>query len=159
MAKDDVLLREIAALRQLSIDQLRARYVQVFGEETRTRNREFIFKRIAYRLQERKYGGLTERARARAAALAEDAPLRRRGTCTAVAEALATAKVRDPRLPSAGTVLRRTFGGAEHTVTVLADGFEYRGESFKSLSVIARKITGTRWNGFAFFGLLAKEAA
>lgn len=161
MAKtDDSMIREIVALRALSIDELRARFLEVFGEETKTRNKEFLFKRIAYRLQERKYGGLTRAARERAEELAKDTPLRRRmGAAAADVQALAAARPRDPRVPAPGTVLRRTVGGVEHAVTVLDNAFEYQGERFANLSLVARKITGTRWNGFAFFGLLQKESA
>ena len=60
---------------------------------------------------------------------------------------------RDSRLPAAGTMLTRTYKGAEHEVRVLKEGFEYRGDRYPSLSKIAREITGTNWNGFAFFGL------
>ena len=60
---------------------------------------------------------------------------------------------RDPRLPPPGTVLTRAFKGVEHKVTVLDEGFEYRGERHNSLSQIARDITGTNWNGFLFFRL------
>ena len=65
----------------------------------------------------------------------------------------------DSRLPPPGAVLRRTFRGVEHLVTVLEDGFLHEGEKYTSLSVLARVITGTRWNGFGFFGLLGKRAA
>ena len=75
---DSALIDEVDKLRTLPVADLRARYLELFGEETTSRNKDHIFKRIAYRLQERKYGGLTPRARARAALLAEDAPIRRR---------------------------------------------------------------------------------
>ena len=61
--------------------------------------------------------------------------------------------MRDPRVPTAGTVLKRSWGGKEHVVQVLDFGFLYEGRRFKSLSAAARAITGTRWNGFLFFGL------
>lgn len=152
------LLNQIAALRKLSVGELRERYLAVFGEPTTSRNKDFLFKRIAYRLQEKKYGGLTPRARAKAEELGADAPIRRRFQPEALAE-VAPADNRDPRLPPTGTILRRVHGGTEHRVTVLASGFEFRGKRYDSLSVIAREITGTRWNGFGFFGLLAKGAA
>jgi hypothetical protein len=62
-----------------------------------------------------------------------------------------TSPPRDPRLPSPGTILKRVHDGVEHQVKVLADGFEYRGEQYRSLSKVARTITGTPWNGFLFF--------
>ena len=153
---DASLIREIAALRELTVGQLRARYLELFGEETKTRNKEFLFKRIAYRLQEKKYGGLTDRARAHAQALAEDAPIRRKLPSGTTTEGLMP---RDQRLPPTGSVLKRTFAGVEHAVTVLDDGFEHQGERFKTLSQVAKRITGTQWNGFGFFGLLKKDAA
>ncbi len=156
---DDSLLREMVAIRKLSIEELRARYLALFGEETKSRNKDYLFKRIAYRLQEKKHGGLTEEARARAETLAAQAPVRRRLPPGAAEELARAARPRDPRLPAPGTVLRRTHEGVEHAVTVLDDGFEYRGERFKSLSVVASKIAGTRWNGFGYFGLLQKKSA
>jgi hypothetical protein len=156
------LLDDIEKLRTLPVAQLRARYLELFGEETTSRNKDYLFKRIAYRMQEKKYGGLTLRARERAAILAEDAPIRRRlspSTDAAEVVRLPPPTNRDPRLPPPGTELRRTFDGIEHIVTVLEDGFAFRGKPYKSLSIIAREITGTRWNGFGFFGLLRKESA
>ncbi len=160
MAKtDDSLLREMMALRKLSIEELRARYLELFGEETKSRNRDYLLKRIAYRLQERKHGGLTEEARVRAAALSDQAPVHRRLPAGAAEELAQAARPRDPRLPQPGTVLRRAHDGVEHAVTVLEEGFEYQGERFKSLSLVASRIAGTRWNGYGFFGLLQKESA
>lgn len=75
---DDALIREILALRPLSVTELRARYLALFGEETASRNKDYLFKRIAYRMQEQKYGGLSRAAVARAELLAAQAPIRRR---------------------------------------------------------------------------------
>jgi hypothetical protein len=138
---DSALVDEVEKLRTLPVADLRVRYLELFGEETTSRNKDYLFKRIAYRLQERKYGGLTPRARERAALLAEDAPIRRRLSAIADAPELVRqpADNRDPRLPPAGTELRRTFDGAEHIVTVLDDGFMFRGKQFRSLSLIALK--------------------
>ncbi len=158
---DSALIDEVDKLRTLPVADLRARYLELFGEETTSRNKDYIFKRIAYRLQERKYGGLTPRARARAELLAEDAPIRRRLSPNADAPEIVREPPsnRDPRLPPAGTELRRTFDGTEHVVAVLDDAFMFRGKPYRSLSLIAREITGTRWNGYGFFGLLRKECA
>lgn len=158
---DTTLLEAVDALRKLSVAELRARYLELFGEETTSRNKDYLFKRIAYRMQERKYGGLTPRARARAELLAEDAPIRRRLAASAEAPEIVREPVtnRDPRLPPPGTKLRRTFDGTEHVVTVLEEGFLFEGKHYKSLSIIAREISGTRWNGFGFFGLLRKASA
>ena len=74
----DPLIREILALRELPVSALRERYLAVFGEESTSRNKDYLFKRIAYRMQEQRYGGLSPRAKARAAELADKAPVRRR---------------------------------------------------------------------------------
>jgi hypothetical protein len=150
---DQDVLDQIAAMRKLSVGGLREKYRELFGEETASRNKKYLFKRLAYRVQERKYGGLSERAKKRAEELAKDAPIRRGRLKVEVPE-----RSRDPRLPSPGTVLTRTFGKHEHSVKVLKDGFDYKGKAYRSLSAIAREITGTSWNGFTFFGL-AKEPA
>lgn len=158
---DTALLDEIEELRMLKVAELRARYLELFGEESASRNKGYLFKRIAYRLQEKKYGGLTPRARARAELLAIDAPIRRRVTAgTQPRETVRRPRLsRDPRLPPVGTELRRVFDGVEHVVTVLEDAFTFGGRQYRTLSAIAREVTGTRWNGYGFFGLLAKESA
>ena len=158
MADKDDTLRQIADLRKLTVGGLREKYLEVLGEETKSHNKPYLFKRIAYRIQEKKHGGLSDRARRRAAELATDAPLRRRPHLKDHVTAKATRK-RDPRLPSAGSLLKRTFGKKEYTVRVLEDGFKYNDKPYRSLSAIAREITGTSWNGFGFFGLLGKEKA
>lgn len=164
---DDALIREILALRPLSVTELRARYLALFGEETASRNKDYLFKRIAYRMQEQKYGGLSRAAIARAELLAARAPIRRRPPrekpgdpeVATPAAPVVLAVVRDPRLPAPGTVLRRVFRGEEHAVTVLDDGFEYRGAKYPSLSALATLIAGSRWNGFTFFALVERQSA
>lgn len=159
---DPALLDEIEKLRNLSVAELRARYLELFGEETTSRNKDYLFKRIAYRLQEKKYGGLSPATIARAMTLAQDAPIRRRLPASVEAPGARGAppsRARDSRLPPPGAELRRVWNGVEHVVTVTEDGFLYGGKRYKSLSRIAREITGTRWNGYGFFGLLQKAPA
>ena len=165
---DDALIREILALRPLSVTELRARYLALFGEETASRNKDYLFKRIAYRMQEQKYGGLSRAAVARAELLAAQAPIRRRPprekpggleVATTLTSPVVLAVVRDPRLPPPGTVLRRVFRGEEHAITVLDHGFEYRGAKYSSLSALATLIAGSRWNGFTFFALVERQSA
>ena len=156
------LMDEVGSLRKLTVGGLRERYLELFGEESASRNKDYLFKRIVYRLQERKYGGLTPEARARAALLAEDAPIRRRLRAHEERTDLARKppeSSRDPRLPPPGAEIRRTFKGVEHVVTVLEDGFLYQGRKYKTLTKIAKEITGTKWNGYGFFGLLRTESA
>jgi hypothetical protein len=156
--KQDVTL-ELAGLRRMSPAQLRDKYLEVFGEPTRSGNRDFLFKRLAWRIQSLAEGTLSERARQRAAELARDADIRMtipKGptatmagrTTVQPAPALPSA-----RLPLPGTVLTRQYKGQLIQVTVLPKGFEFEGKVFRSLTAIANQVTGSHWNGLAFFGL------
>lgn len=149
------LAREIAALRELTVCELQDRFAEVFGTESRSFNRDYLQKRIAWRLQELREGGLTPETKALAAELAKDAPFRTRMP-SRVAESLRV-HPRDPRLPPPGAKLLREHNGEAHEVTVLVDGFVYRGERYRSLSRIARTITGTNWNGLVWFGLATRK--
>lgn len=141
--------RELAALNGMTVGELAERYKAVYGEPTRTRNKQFLRKKIGWRIQELAEGGLSPRALERIEQLAAIVPARWRQPVTAPKSS--TTVARDPRIPPAGTVITRVHDGAEHKVTVLGDGFEYRGERHRSLSKIARLITGTPWNGYLFF--------
>jgi hypothetical protein len=154
---DEALAMEIESLRKLKTKALQARYRELFGEESRSSNCAYLFRRIAWRLQAKAQGDLSERARKRAAELADDADLRlrapRRFWRTDGSVGLEPCPARDPRLPPVGTVLKRVYGERTIEVTVLGTGFEYQGKPYLSLSLIAQRVTGTRWNGFRFFGL------
>src|SRR5262249_55491093 len=149
-----------AALRAMTVAELRDRYREVFGEPSHSRNKDFLRKKVAWQLQANAETGLSDRALARIAELAPALPARwpRVPKLTPVL-APSSNPLRDPRLPPVGTVLRRAHGGAEHAVTVIDDGFEYAGEKYRSLSKVARVITGTAWNGFGFFGLPTRGSA
>jgi hypothetical protein len=112
---------------------------------------------VAWRIQELAEGGLSNRALTRIEQLIQGPSIRWPRPKPASTEA--KRPKRDPRLPPAGTVLRRIHQGVEHTVTVLDKGFEYKGNRHRSLSAIAREITGTRWNGFGFFNVGTRAGA
>src|SRR5437764_7635488 len=154
---DAALAMEIEGLRKLKTKALQARYRELFGEESRSSNQAHLFRRIAWRLQAKAQGDLSERARRRAAELADDADLRlrapRRFWRADGSVGLEPTPARDPRLPPVGTVLKRVYGERTIEVTVLGTGFEYQGKLYLSLSLIAQRVTGTRWNGCHFFGL------
>ncbi|MBI5546097.1 MAG: DUF2924 domain-containing protein [Deltaproteobacteria bacterium] len=155
------IVAQVTLLRCMTVGELRTRYAEVFGEEPRSRNKDYLWKRIAYRIQELAEGSLSERAKGRARELARDTDLRvKPPKDMLVAPEPEKAPKRDPRLPAAGATLKRVFNGKEHVVQVFEDAFEYNGSRFPSLSAIAREITGTRWNGFLFFGIAgaAKDA-
>jgi hypothetical protein len=153
---------QVLALAEMKIATLRQRYQEVFREPTESRNAAWLRKRIAWRIQSLAEGSLSERARRRAAELADEADIRQKAPLgTVLPESLAqtaeaSSPARDPRLPKPGTLLSRTFKGRQIAVTVLDTTFSFEGREYKSLSAIAGEVTGTRWNGFQFFGL--KEA-
>ncbi|MBU1700158.1 MAG: DUF2924 domain-containing protein [Candidatus Eisenbacteria bacterium] len=144
--------REIERLSDMTAAELREKYAGAFGEETQSRHKTFLRKRIAWRLQANEDGGLSERALQRARELANEADLRLlapRGRT----EVHRFRPSHDRRLPMPGTVITREYKGRTISVMVLDEGFEYEGEVYRSLSALARKVTGTRWNGFLFFGI------
>lgn len=167
-------------LEEMTVGQLRAEYERVFDEPSASRNKRYLVKRIAHRIQEMEHGGLSELAQRRIAELARHAPIRRRllllappprepgqqapvkasGTKPAdrepvpkKVEALPAPppRARDPRLPPVGAVIHKRFHELDYGVVVLADGFELAGERYRSLTAVARAITGSSWNGFMFF--------
>ncbi len=148
----------ITALRRMTVTQLRDKYLEVFGEPSRSGNKDFLFKRVAWRIQSLAEGDLSERARRRAEELARDADLRTtlpRSDAAAAPERTVTRKVptAHDRLPIPGTVLTRKYRGKQVEVKVLPAGFEYDGQAYRSLSAVAKAVTGSHWNGHLFFGL------
>lgn len=157
---------QIDALAHMSPAQLRRVYAEVFGEPSRSNNRQWLVRRIAWRMQAKAQGGLSERARARAAELARDEDLRLRpptdrGPGLGAALRTVSGKVvsrTDQRVPVPGSVLIRPYRGQDHRVTVLTNGFEHDGALYRSLSAVAHAITGSHWNGYHFFGLTRPRA-
>ena len=159
---NNTVLMEVEKLRRATLAGLREKYREVFQEETRSRHREHLFRRIAWRMQALAEGDLSERARQRACEIARDADLRTvapPGFFTVDGESVRTTqgdrnrRQHDSRLPLPGTLLTRKWKGRTLLVEVLKDGFRYENRHYSSLSAIAITITGTRWNGLAFFGL------
>lgn len=154
---DEAMRQEIENLRKLKTKELKLRYRELFGEDSPSSNQQHLFRRIAWRLQAQAEGDLSERARHRAAQLAEDLDLRLRAPRRFWDELVnangAAESRRDARLPPTGTILQRWYQGKAIVVRVLEQGFSYDGQTYGSLSAIAYRVTGTRWNGFLFFGL------
>jgi hypothetical protein len=151
--------KEVAALEGMKAKELRARYAEVFGDETKANHREWLIRRIAWRLQANAEGGLSDRALARAQELANDADLRVSAPKAKPAPETSQAQTRAAtlgiggRLPLPGSVITRDYKGRTLRVTVLAAGFEFEGEVFKSLSAVAKHVTGSHCNGYLFFRL------
>ena len=156
--------KEVATLQRMTINQLRERYVVLFGEVARTNNRAWLVRRITWRMQAQAEGDLSDRARERAAELANEADLRLsppkvlpapvERTRIAVFQANG-----DDRVPVPGTIITRVYKGKTLQVKVVPHGFEYEGEVHKSLSAVAKAITGQHMNGYHFFRLAKGGAA
>ena len=169
MRRLDDMPSQLAALETMNVPALAEKYRELYGEPTRSRNRAYLKKRLAWRIEANFQGDLSQSAIARIQQLGDQLPERwqmRLGqpasepaaasdAATKLDAALSTATTepRDPRVPPVGTVVRRVFDGKTHEVTVCVEGFEYEGRRYKTLSAIANQIAGSRWNGFLFFGL------
>lgn len=153
------IAKEVSAMERMTVDELRRKYADVFGEKTNGRNKQWLIKRIAWRMQANVEGDLSERARRRAMELANDSDLRvtpPREPKIEEKSSVVTKGVQitsDTRLPLPGTILKREYKGRVVRAKVLMDGFEFEGERYSSLTGVAKAITGKHWNGFHFFNL------
>ena len=140
---DASVVAQLAALRKMSVVELKQRWETLFGTPAPNNSRSYLEVRLGNRIQELMLGGLSRDTRRVLDLLVKelDGKNARKAIMT------------DPRKPVPGTRLLREWDGAEHSVTVLRDGFDWQGRKFKSLSAVARAITGTQWNGYRFFGL------
>ncbi len=154
------ITQAIRQLRLMTVGELREKYIEVFGEANRSRNRDYLIRRIAWRIQANAEGGITERAKLRAQELANEADIRVRHTRVRPKDIAAAHQItaaikpgRDPRLPLPGTILTREFQGRTLCVEIGIHNFRWEDREYRTLSAIAKEATGTNWNGFAFFGL------
>ena len=158
-AKERSVAAQVMALQKMTVNELREQYVRLLGEPTNARNKVWLFRACAWRLQELAFGGLSERAKQRAKELARESDVRPRGEKgdAILANGGARTVPFQPKpvsdTPPPGTVLTRTYKGQEIRVRVLDGGFEYEGQPYRSLTAVARAVTGSHWNGRAFFGL------
>jgi hypothetical protein len=147
MINHDPIPARLAALKSTPTKDLKDPWRELFDSEPPPFNRRYLESRLAYRIQELAYGGLKPETIRRLERLGEelDGGDRKKS------------RIRADFHPIAGTRLIREWQGVEHVVTVTVDGFEWQGRPYKSLSAIARAITGTRWNGWVFFGLKSRR--
>jgi hypothetical protein len=143
------VLRRLIGLERAPTADLKEQWRELFGREPPAFSRTYLQSRLAYRIQELAYRGLKPETTARLEALGEKLD----------GGSITLRRIRADERPIAGTRLVREYQCIEHVVTVLADGFEYEGRPYRSLSAIARAITGTRWNGWSFFGLRGRGDA
>ncbi len=150
--KEDILSR-ILALKTASLLELQKEYSALYdGKKAPSNNETYLWQKIAYRIQELEYGGLPEDAKNKAKELAKEydpinnKTLRLNGTNKRCV-------LRDRRLPIPGTVISKEYKGIDIQVKMLDKGFEYNGKVYKSLTAIAKEVTGSHWNGYLFFNI------
>jgi hypothetical protein len=142
------VLRQLAALQKMSTEELKEKWRDLYGSEPPSFRKSFIQKRLAYRIQELFYGGVSDGAKEKLSEFSVNDPM---ANITRRKKALTNAVVSGKLLP--GTRLLREWNGKEYEVIAKDKGFEYDGREFRSLSAVATEITGTKWNGKLFFGL------
>lgn len=157
--------RQIAELRRMTVTELRRKHIEAFGEPTGSGHKDYLVKRITWRLQAQEAGDLSERVhriRRRAEQLANDADLRTTAPKHPTDDTAMSITTRattlppsnhDPRLPLPGSLVTRRYKGREIVVKVRPKGFEYEGDVYRSLSAVAKAVTGKHWNGYHFFKL------
>ena len=146
---DTAILTEILALKNASLEELNAKYEELYDGKTAPNiNRIELWKKIAHKIQEREYGALSAEAEtAKNRLIGDYDPINQRALRSS------TAGARDKRLPIPGTVITKNYKGTHIQVKVLEKGFEYNGKVYKTIGAIAKAITGTHWSGYLFFNL------
>ncbi|HEV7280502.1 MAG TPA: DUF2924 domain-containing protein [Pirellulaceae bacterium] len=147
--------KEVVALERLTVNDLRERYAEVYGEPTNGRHKQWLVRRIVWRMQALEEGDLSERARRRAREIANDADVR---VIAPKAPPAPEPVVSGDRVPIPGSTIVRRYKGRQLEVRVLDGGFEYEGERFGTLSAVAKSITGSHCSGYRFFGLPQEKA-
>jgi hypothetical protein len=147
-------MSEIMSLKNASAEELLGRYKELYGEDAVSNHKLYLWRKVAYKLQEQEYGNLSPKVRNKLKALIEEYdPINNkilRPDKPAVSHPISA---KDKRLPIPGTAITKEYKDAKYQVKVLEKGFEYDGKIYKTLSSIAKKITGSHWNGYLFFNL------
>ncbi len=156
--KAQELICEIEALKQLTTPDLLDRYDEVYGKPPRVKRREHVLRRLAWKIQEVRLGGLSGTAKKRLKELRTS--LRIRECSNTQLSVSARSLKRRPDDPTPGTILVRRYKGTDVCVTTLEDGrYSWEGKTFASLSAVARAVTGSHWNGRMFFRLTSRKKA
>ena len=146
---DGPVLARLARLKAMTVNELKSEWQTLMGSTPPNNSRTFLEQRLAYRIQELTYVGLPKPVSRLLDALADEVEGKK----------VRSTVISDPRNPVIGTRLVREWNDVEHVITVLQGGFDWQGRRYKSLSAIARDITGTQWNGYRFFGLRENKRA
>lgn len=156
------IIEKIKSLCRMKINDLRATYYEAYGYNSNSRNRDFLTKKIAWKLQANLFGDISEDTKNEAIKIADFSRLKNRKRAENSEAKISSFEFekrkavkfsRDPRLPMEGSILSKNHNGRAVTVTVLEKGFLYNNRRYASLSAIAREVSGTNWNGFKFFDL------
>ncbi|MBI5725837.1 MAG: DUF2924 domain-containing protein [Planctomycetes bacterium] len=143
---DKTVLRQLAELQDMPFAALKERWRSLYGTEPPAYKREHIIRRLAYRIQELAFGGLPDQTKAELERIAEEDECQRKDNRAQRGKSKGTR-------PLPGTRIVRDWNGQRHEITAVEGGFEYKGRKYKSLSGIAKVITGAHWSGPQFFGL------
>lgn len=152
--------KEVARLQKMTCGELREQFAKVTGETTNAKNRKWLVRRIVWRMQANVDGGLSADAINRLRELADGADLRVTSPATRRLSSDAAKRTRvlptgvqSSTTPLPGTLITRVYKGREIRVRVTANGFEFEGELFRSLSAVTKHVTGSHWSGNRFFKL------
>ncbi len=151
----ETMAKEIMALRKMEVPELVASYEEVFGKSPRIKRREWLWRRIGWKIQENRFGGLSVVAKRRLEELISeiDLPLgESQGTVSGDFR-----KSRKPGEPAIGTTILRQWHGQQIQVRVVDQGYEFECVVFRSLSAVAKAVTGSHWNGRLFFGITKRK--
>lgn len=147
---------EISELKQKDLDEIQAKYKELFNQDPPSNNKVYLWRKIAYRNQELEFGGLSAEAKSKLDELIQryepinNTLLRPENENTPGKK---HSRANDRRLPIPGSIITKKYNGQKIMVKVLENGFEYNGAIYKSLSSVASLIAGNHWNGYLFFGL------
>ena len=151
-------LSEIMKLKEKSLDELKAKYEELFpGRQAPSNNKVFLWRKIAYKIQELEYGGVSAEAQSKIEQLIQQYdPINNKALRPDAAienQPKKRSLSRDKRLPIPGTVIIKEYKGIKLEIKILESGFEYHNKVYKSLTAIAKEVTGAHWNGYLFFNL------
>ena len=152
---ENTKLSVIMELREKSLAELKAKYEELFdGKKAPSSNKVFLWRKIAYRIQEMEHGGPSEEAQGKIEEfIRKYDPVNNKSTRPMDVHTAKPSLSRDRRLPIPGTVITKEYKGTQVEVKVLDKGFEYKNKVYRSLTAIAKEVTGAHWNGYLFFGL------
>jgi hypothetical protein len=155
---------QVSKLLKMDLKELRTEYEKVFGKPTKSRNRNQLFSQIAKKLQNGDGGTETKSSIPKPTVTVRFTPKRNSQKKSGKTKKSEPKKrqpkpigARDPRLPKVGTTITKKYKGKTINVRVLEEGFECGGKEFRSLSAVAKHVTGAIWNGFLFFGLIPRK--